>query len=54
VITIGKQKLKGSIVKLKKPLVILDTQSDDQAQGKFVQIVQEKIVFNTRPLTVFE
>lgn len=53
--TIGKQKLKGSMVKLKKPLVIMDTASDDpEVAAKIVQVLEEKIVFNTRPLTIFD
>ncbi len=49
---IGKQKLKGSIVKLKKPLVLLDTKPEGPSAGSLVEILEEKILFNSRPLTV--
>lgn len=52
--TIGKQRLKGTIVPLKKPMILLDTHQTSEAAGQIRQVLEQKIVFNTRPSTIFD
>lgn len=50
-LTIGYHQLSGKLVQLKKPLVMLEKQSncDGQVQYGAVGVVRSKILFKTRP-----
>ncbi len=47
----GKQQLEGSIVKLKKPLVVMTLQSEEGGREYHAAgVVRQKFVFKTRPV----